>query len=97
MNHKTSIRETVLKFNRGETLSPEENAELEAWRERVLLDEKELDLFPEEEWPEEKIGELPGMPEEVWDDIGGRIIEQEQRTNRPWYAARVIRVAGTAA
>jgi hypothetical protein len=83
MNHKTSIREIVLKFNRGETLNPEEDAELEAWRERVLLDEKELDLFPEEEWPEEKIGELPGMAEKVWDDLERRVMAEKRTTTRP--------------
>jgi hypothetical protein len=97
MNHKTSIRETVLKFNRGETLSPEENAELEAWRERVLLDEKELDLFSEEEWPEEKIGELPGMPEEVWDDIDGRVMAEKRATIGSRYSKWLFPALSTAA
>jgi hypothetical protein len=97
MNHKTSIREIVLKFNRGEILSPGEDAELEAWRERVLLDEKELELFPGEEWPEEKTGELPGMAEKVWDDLEGRVMAEKRATIRSRNVKWLLPVLSTAA
>ena len=106
MNHNNLILGIVIKYNRGEILSGEEQAALAVWREKVANGEEELELFSGGQL-EDKFYELGMAPDNVWEMIEEKIGEQGRqeaavaghRANRRWIkiaaaAAVILVVAG---
>jgi ferric-dicitrate binding protein FerR (iron transport regulator) len=111
MNQPYLILEIILKFHRGEPLTAEEEAVLEAWRERSETDAAEWMLLPPEEWPTEVAGSGEGVADEGRDEETDKIWERIQSEvtrlrpgvvvrplrRRPWATRGAVAVAAAAA